>query len=218
MEGVSFIPFPKPKTQREKCERWIRLCGRKYFSVENVRKETYICFKHFVSGKGPTAENPDPLPALASNFERTRLLSKGKRKSPCKRQTPQKTHKRKRLVFEPDDSSNDTSNIDSDNNLPDCTTHTDHCYFNSDNLDNGHSVCMSSFDQVPEPLPELVNDNQSSVEDTDFSFLEVFETTLGLYEFYLTLINHPDVSVMESLLCQKSYLKKCRDFQNTLLY
>ena len=28
MEGVTFIPFPKPKNQKEKCLRWIKLCGR----------------------------------------------------------------------------------------------------------------------------------------------------------------------------------------------
>ena len=28
MEGVIFLPFPKPDTQMEKCLRWISLCGR----------------------------------------------------------------------------------------------------------------------------------------------------------------------------------------------
>ena len=62
MHNVFFIPFPKPKTKREKCERWIRLCGRMFFNVYNIRKDTYICSKHFEGGKGPTKENPDPLP------------------------------------------------------------------------------------------------------------------------------------------------------------
>ena len=28
MKDVYFIPFPKPIAQREKCERWIKACGR----------------------------------------------------------------------------------------------------------------------------------------------------------------------------------------------
>ena len=40
----------------------IRLCGRMFFNVYNIRKDTYICSKHFEGGKGPTKENPDPLP------------------------------------------------------------------------------------------------------------------------------------------------------------
>lgn len=82
MGNVVFIPFPKPKTQRSKCERWVRLCGRKFFTVDNVRKETYICSKHFVGGNGPTDSHPDPLPAVSTEFERKLLSSKKKRKPP----------------------------------------------------------------------------------------------------------------------------------------
>ena len=28
MQGVFFIPFPKPLTRRETCEKWIKACGR----------------------------------------------------------------------------------------------------------------------------------------------------------------------------------------------
>ena len=61
MEGVYFIPFPKPITHPEKW-RWVQLCGRphKDFNVEKVSKYTYICSKHFVGGAGPT----DPIPAI----------------------------------------------------------------------------------------------------------------------------------------------------------
>lgn len=101
MNGVFFLPFPKPKTQFEKCQRWVRLCGRKYFGVENITKDTYICCKHFVGEKGPTTSHPDPLPAAATEFERKRLSSKRKRKAPSERknETPV-TKSRKRLIYE----------------------------------------------------------------------------------------------------------------------
>jgi hypothetical protein len=44
------IPFPKPKRNLEKCQRWIRACGRELFSVEKVTRWMYICSKHFVVG------------------------------------------------------------------------------------------------------------------------------------------------------------------------
>ena len=63
MQGVTWTPFPKPKTKLEKCQRWVYACGRGDFTVDNVKKWTYICSKHFVGGKGPTAEHADPIPA-----------------------------------------------------------------------------------------------------------------------------------------------------------
>ena len=44
MEGVIFLPFPKPDTQMEKCLRWISLCGRpkKTFNISKINKGTYI--------------------------------------------------------------------------------------------------------------------------------------------------------------------------------
>ena len=189
MEGVCFIPFPKPKTQLEKCERWVRLCGRKFFTVENIRKETYICSKHFVGGKGPTKEHPDPLPALATSFERNRLLSKRKRKSPLKRPNIHKPSKRKRLAF---DLGEDTENsMDSENDLPSYSIHTDHCYF----VQNSYSEQTSlSAVQLPDMSTEdnkqssddenafEVFDNKQSSDDENVS--EVFEATLGLYQLY----------------------------------
>lgn len=90
MDGVKFIPFPKPKTQLQKCQRWVRLCERKYFTVESIRKETYICWKHFVGGNGPTDSHPDPLPAVSTEFERNMLSAKKKRKAPTSRPSPKK--------------------------------------------------------------------------------------------------------------------------------
>ena len=67
MEGVFFIPFPKPITKKEKCERWIRACGRAPddFDTGKINRSTYICSKHFVGEKGPTETHPDPVPATA---------------------------------------------------------------------------------------------------------------------------------------------------------
>ncbi|CAC5404724.1 unnamed protein product [Mytilus coruscus] len=89
MNGVFFIPFPKPITQREKCERWIKACGRpkKDFNVDKIKRCTYMCSKHFVGCKGPTELHPDPLPALLHNEEQIDRF-KRKRKAP----TPRKQH------------------------------------------------------------------------------------------------------------------------------
>ena len=71
MKDVFFIPFPKPTTKREICERWIKACGRPLndFNVQKIKRCTYICSKHFIGGKGPTAEYPDPIPALLHTDE-----------------------------------------------------------------------------------------------------------------------------------------------------
>ena len=66
MEGVFFIPFPKPKSLPERCARWIKACSREGFCQDNVNKYTYICSKHFVGGQGPTKSDPDPISATAS--------------------------------------------------------------------------------------------------------------------------------------------------------
>ena len=63
MQGVTWTPFPKPCRKLEKCQRWLRACGRDGFTVEHVKRWTYMCSKHFVGGHGPTTEHPDPVPA-----------------------------------------------------------------------------------------------------------------------------------------------------------
>ena len=48
MNGVFFIPFPKPFSQKEKCKLWFIACGRprtKTFNENNITKDTYICSK-----------------------------------------------------------------------------------------------------------------------------------------------------------------------------
>jgi hypothetical protein len=54
MMGVTWIPFPKPHINADKCRKCILACGRDDFTEKNVKKWTYICSKHFVDRKGPT--------------------------------------------------------------------------------------------------------------------------------------------------------------------
>jgi len=76
MDGVFFIPFPKPITRMETCEKWIKACGRtnEDFNINSIKRSTYLCSKHFVGGKGPTEKNPDPIPALLHTDEQVIFL------------------------------------------------------------------------------------------------------------------------------------------------
>ncbi|XP_035667952.1 uncharacterized protein LOC118410371 [Branchiostoma floridae] len=64
VSGVSFYPFPKPKTRMDACMRWIKACGRPHsqLNVTKITKDTYVCSKHFKDGR-PTTRFPDPQPA-----------------------------------------------------------------------------------------------------------------------------------------------------------
>ena len=69
MQGVFWINFPKPKRNEVKCRKWIAACGRENFTIEKVKKWTYICSKHFVGGNGPTEAHPDPVPATYTSAQ-----------------------------------------------------------------------------------------------------------------------------------------------------
>ncbi|XP_051795783.1 uncharacterized protein LOC110964897 isoform X3 [Acanthochromis polyacanthus] len=45
--GVDFFPFPKPKTQEERCRVWIEQCGRPHdqLNPSKINKNTYVCSK-----------------------------------------------------------------------------------------------------------------------------------------------------------------------------
>lgn len=107
MSGCRFIPFPKPKTQFEKCLRWIKACGRPHdqLNIGRINKHKAVCSKHFVGGNGPTDEYPDPVQADGS-------VSKPARKK-LVRGSPQKSRKRLRLdLFNSvDDDSSQTSEL-----------------------------------------------------------------------------------------------------------
>lgn len=56
-----FIPFPKPKSDLEKCLLWISCCRRPHaqLNVDKITKHTYVFSKHFISLDGPSDEYPD---------------------------------------------------------------------------------------------------------------------------------------------------------------
>ena len=45
--GVIFITFPKPWRNPGAARRWVNLCARKNFTIDNITRNTYICSKHF---------------------------------------------------------------------------------------------------------------------------------------------------------------------------
>jgi hypothetical protein len=69
MKGVFWILFAKPKRNLEKCQRWIRACGRELFTVVKVTRWKYICSKHFVGEQDPTGQHLDPIPATYTPFQ-----------------------------------------------------------------------------------------------------------------------------------------------------
>ena len=48
--GVTFIPFPKPSKYPEIARKWVQLCGRSDFTLDKIKRHTYICSKHFPVG------------------------------------------------------------------------------------------------------------------------------------------------------------------------
>ncbi|XP_038062946.1 uncharacterized protein LOC119733458 [Patiria miniata] len=68
---VIFFPFPKTKSNREKCLRWIKACGRPHsdLNVYKINKDKYVCSKHF---KEPSSIYPDPIPADGSAIFKAR--------------------------------------------------------------------------------------------------------------------------------------------------
>ena len=94
-----------------KCENWESLwhaCGREGFSIKNIKRDTFICFNHFIGCCGPTEEDPDPFLATLTDKElgneRTR-----KRKPPKQRELiPPKAKKRKSENMTPNVESTDT--------------------------------------------------------------------------------------------------------------
>lgn len=58
MKDVSFLPFPKPAIDLERCRLWIKQCGRPHsdLSVDKIRPHHFVCSKHFIDGsKDPVA-------------------------------------------------------------------------------------------------------------------------------------------------------------------
>lgn len=68
---IFFVPFPKPHIDAVKCKKWILACKRINFNEVNIKKYSYVCSLHFVGLNGPTALNPDPVPASQSRVIQT---------------------------------------------------------------------------------------------------------------------------------------------------
>ncbi|KAG5285135.1 hypothetical protein AALO_G00034470 [Alosa alosa] len=54
--GVRFFPFPKPKSNPDKCPH-------SQLNPSRINKHTFVCSKHFVNGE-PSPESPNPVPAI----------------------------------------------------------------------------------------------------------------------------------------------------------
>ena len=77
-EGVIHCCYGKCNSDtkhREKCERWIKACGRPAgnFNVQKIKRGTQICSKHFIGGQEPKTEHPHPKPALFHTDEQVCL-------------------------------------------------------------------------------------------------------------------------------------------------
>ena len=106
-KGLFFVGFAKPGKikegmtkwqieqgilKTEKAKRWIHLCGRNGFTMNNIKKDTHICSLHFVGENGPTPEYPDPIKASLSDAE-VQIMNK-RRRPPRQKSTPIKMGER----------------------------------------------------------------------------------------------------------------------------
>ncbi|CAC5425156.1 unnamed protein product [Mytilus coruscus] len=66
MQKVTFLPIPKPVTRLSETKVWVKVCGRKNFTIKDVNKHSYVCSKHFVEGR-PTSSYPYPVSALSTS-------------------------------------------------------------------------------------------------------------------------------------------------------
>ena len=60
---VKLFYFPGAVRQKERRQRWIRLCHRGDSFV--CTKDSYVCSLHFVGENGPTEVDPDPISSVA---------------------------------------------------------------------------------------------------------------------------------------------------------
>ena len=56
----------RENVKTEKVKKWVHACGRG-FSIKNIKKDTFICYSHFIGGCGPTEEDPDLLLATITD-------------------------------------------------------------------------------------------------------------------------------------------------------
>ncbi|XP_048751883.2 uncharacterized protein LOC125663628 [Ostrea edulis] len=72
--GGIFIPFPKPKSDFDRCLCWISLCRRSHsqLNVDKITKHTYLCSKVSIILFHSTEEYPDPCDAQTGELQRAR--------------------------------------------------------------------------------------------------------------------------------------------------
>ena len=63
-DPVTFFHFRGAVRQNERRQKWIKACHRGDSFM--CMKDSYISSIHFVSGNGPTKEDPDPISVVAS--------------------------------------------------------------------------------------------------------------------------------------------------------
>ncbi|GFN88746.1 Zinc finger protein 271 [Plakobranchus ocellatus] len=81
MEGITFHFFPNATRKPEQCARWVAACQRPQFTLEKVTRTMVVCSKHFIGGKGPTEEYPDPMPDHIISFETSPRSQRRKNRS-----------------------------------------------------------------------------------------------------------------------------------------
>lgn len=122
-----FIRFPKPgkikdsmtqwekdreSSKTEKAKIWAHACGRKGFTVANIKKDTYICSQHFIGNYGPTEKDPHPILATLLEKDFATKLSR-KRKEPKQRE-PLPPKKRKTVTTSNEENIMGVANADVD--------------------------------------------------------------------------------------------------------
>jgi len=60
LSQVVMVSHPKPLKDPMKCMRWLKNMEREDMDASCIKKNTYICGLHWVGGKGPSVEFPDP--------------------------------------------------------------------------------------------------------------------------------------------------------------
>ena len=50
VEGLRFLPFPKPQKNRERAMRWMFLCARVGLTLDKIKSHMYVCSLHFPPG------------------------------------------------------------------------------------------------------------------------------------------------------------------------
>ncbi|CAC5410447.1 unnamed protein product [Mytilus coruscus] len=60
----------------------LRPYRREGFTTDRVKRDTYICSKHFVGGRGPTDSDPDPVPATTTPSDVHKLGKRRKAPTP----------------------------------------------------------------------------------------------------------------------------------------